>query len=252
MQERRNPGASGGGAGPAPPPGTGRSLAGFDLFDGVDEATMRRIAARCRWRRYEAGETVIERNGTGREMLLIAEGAVRVVTDGAQDRDVTFADMSAGAYFGELAAIDGMPRTATVRAVADSLLVVMPHDAVIGLLTSNGVVAFRLLQRLAQVIRFCDDRIMALATLNAAQRVFAELLRLAVPDAATAGLWLVRPCPTEREIASRTGATRETVDRAIRQLRQSGLVRRKGQNLYILDRERLETMARTPDRRRAD
>lgn len=235
---------------PVAPGERARALVDFSLFEGVDEATLARLAAQCRWRRYAAGEAVIERDETSRELFLIATGAVRVVTDGAQDRDVTFADMGAGAYFGELAAIDGLPRTATVRAVEDSVLVVVPHEAMMALLAANGTVAVRLLQRLTQVIRFCNDRIVALATLNAAQRVYAELLRLAAPDAAGVGLWLVRPCPTERDIASRTGTTRETVDRAIRQLRRLGLVRRKGQNLYILDRERLETMARSAERRR--
>jgi CRP/FNR family transcriptional regulator, cyclic AMP receptor protein len=224
-------------------------LARFDLFEGVDDDTLRRVGRHCRWRRYRAGETVVERDESSREMFLIAEGSVRVATDGAQDRDVTFADIGVGAYFGELAAIDGLPRTATVRAVEDTLLLVMPHETVVSLLQGNGAVAFRVLQRLTQVIRFCDDRITAFATLNAMQRVYAELLRLAVPDAAVRGLWVVRPCPTENEIASRTSATRKTVDRAIRQLRQSGLVRRKGHNLYILDRGRLETVARTTDRR---
>ena len=226
-----------------------RSLADFPLFEGVDEAVLDRVQRTCRWRRYPAGETVIERNESGRETFFIAEGAVRVVTDGAQDRDVTFADMGPGAYFGELAAIDGLPRTAAVRVVEDALLAVMPHETFTRLLNDNGIVAFRLLVRLTQLVRHCDDRITALATLNAAQRVYAELLRLAVPDAAVAGLWILRPCPTEREIASRTGATRETVDRAIRQLRQNGVVRRKGSNLYLLDRARLEIMARGAEKR---
>ncbi len=231
------------------PDGRDRTLALFPLFEGVDDATLRRIERTCRWRRYAAGDTVIERNEASRDTFFIAAGAVRVVTDGAQDRDVTFADIGTGAYFGELAAIDGLPRTATVRVVEPALLLAMPHETFVGLLNENGMVAFRLLQRLTQVVRYCDDRITALATLNAAQRVYAELLRLAVPDAAVAGLWILRPCPTEREIASRTGATRETVDRAIRQLRQSGVVRRKGSNLYLLDRARLEIMARSADRR---
>ena len=54
----------------------------------------------------------------------------------------------------------------------------------------------------------------------------------------------MRPCPTEREIASRAGTARETVARAIRQLRQVGLVRRKDRKLYIMDRKRLETITR--------
>ena len=104
----------------------------------------------------------------------------------------------------------------------------------------RGGIAFRVLERLVGGVRESTQRIMDLGTLGAMQRVYVEILRLAVPDAASPDLWIVRPVPTEREIAGRTSTARETVARALSQLRQGGIVRRKGRNLYILDRARLE------------
>jgi CRP/FNR family cyclic AMP-dependent transcriptional regulator len=221
-----------------------RSLASFGLFEGLDDTSRRYIDERCRWRRYRSGQIILDRDSTSREVFFVAEGAVRVVNYTMSGREVAFADVGVGEYFGELAAIDGLPRTAGVRAVADSLVGVLPGEAFLELLRMNAKVAFRILERLVHVIRSCDDRIMDLATLGAMQRVYAELLRIAVPDVAVSGLWVVRPCPTEREIASRAGTARETVARAIRQLRQAGLVRRKDRKLYIMDRKRLETITR--------
>src|SRR5437764_836002 len=68
------------------------------------------------------------------------------------------------------------------------------------------------------------------------------ILRMAQPDAAVPGLWLVRPLPPMHEIASMTSTTRETVNRAISQLYPSGLLKRKGRNLYIMERNKLEDM----------
>jgi CRP-like cAMP-binding protein len=221
-----------------------RSLASFALFEGLDEAARRQIEERCRWRRYKTGQVILDRDSTSREVFFVAEGAVRVVNYTLSGREVAFADVGVGEYFGELAAIDGLPRTAGVRAVTESLIGVLPGEAFLDLLRTNAKVAFRILERLVHVIRSCDDRIMDLATLGAMQRVYAELLRIAVPDVAVSGLWVVRPCPTERDIASRAGTARETVARAIRQLRQAGLVRRKDRKLYIMDRKRLETITR--------
>ena len=65
---------------------------------------------------------------------------------------------------------------------------------------------------------------MDLSTLSAYQQVYGEILRRAKPEKAVPGQWLVRPYPPEREIASRAGTTRETVARAVSQLRQLGLV----------------------------
>ena len=221
-----------------------RTLSEFALFEGLDGSTRRRVEERCRWRRYRPGQVIVDRDSTSREVFFVAEGAVRVVNYTLSGREVAFADVGVGEYFGELAAIDGLPRAAGVRAVTDSLIGMLPAEAFLDLLRANAKVALRILERLVHVIRSCDDRIMDLATLGAMQRVYAELLRIAVPDAAVTGLWVLRPCPTEREIASRAGTARETVARAIRQLRQAGLVRRKDRKLYILDRKRLETITR--------
>ena len=90
------------------------------------------------------------------------------------------------------------------------------------------------------MVRVGDVRIMELSTLAASHRVYVEILRMAVPDAAVAGRWVVRPLPPLREIAGRVSTTRETVARSLSQLYQSGLVRRKGRMLYVPDREKLE------------
>ncbi len=74
-------------------------------------------------------------------------------------------------------------------------------------------------------------------------RVYGEILRRAKPDEAVAGQWIVRPYPPEREIASRAGTTRETVARAVGQLRQAGLVLRKDRNLYLKDRDKVIELA---------
>jgi len=103
----------------------------------------------------------------------------------------------------------------------------------------DAKVAFRLLQKLAAIIRTTGIRIMELATLQAAQRVYSELLRMAQPDVAVPGLWVVRPLPPMHEIAGLTGTTRETVNRAISQLYGPGLLKRKGRNLFLMDRDRL-------------
>ena len=229
---------------PPAPPEAIRSLAGFALFQGLEGESLRRIEDRCRWRRFRPGQTILDPGSTSSEVYFIADGSVRVVNFTLSGREIAFADIGAGEFFGELAVIDGLPRTAGVRAVSDCLIGVVPADAFVGLLRTHAEVAFRVLERLVYVIRVCDDRIMDFATLGAMQRVYAELLRIAVPDAAVPGMWVVRPCPTEREIASRAGTARETVARAIKQLRQVGLVRRKDRKLYILDRARLETITR--------
>jgi CRP-like cAMP-binding protein len=116
---------------------------------------------------------------------------------------------------------------------------IMPAELFRDLLMKHAPIAFSVLQHLTMIVRTTGIRIMELATLQAAQRVYAELLRMAKPDAAVPGLWVVRPLPPMHEIASLTGTTRETVNRAISQLYPSGLLKRKGRNLFLMEREKL-------------
>ena len=104
----------------------------------------------------------------------------------------------------------------------------------------RGEITFRVLERLVGVVRETTERIMDLSTLGAMPRVYVEILRLAVPDAASPDLWIVRPVPPGARSPTARARRGKAAARALSQLRQGGIVRRKGRNLYILDRARLE------------
>ncbi|MEE9290655.1 MAG: Crp/Fnr family transcriptional regulator [Alphaproteobacteria bacterium] len=217
-----------------------RSLAGITLFGGLDEAARRRLESRCRWRHCRPGETVLERGSESQEVLFIIRGAVNIVNFSLSGREVAYATLGAGESFGELAAIDGQPRSASVVATETTLLAVLPSAEFLNLLQERAEVTFRVLQNLTTMVRSGDIRIMELSTLAATQRVYAEILRMARPDTAVPDLWVIHPLPPLREIASRVSTTRETVARALGQLYPTGLVRRKGKSLYIMDRPKFE------------
>lgn len=222
-----------------------KSLGGIALFESLDEAEIRRLETRCRWRRYRDGERVLDSGSTSRDVYFVASGAVSIVNFSLSGKEVTLATAKAGSYFGELAAIDNQPRSASVVSVEDSLLAIMPAQTFIDLLNSRAEVTFQVAKRLAEIVRLSDQRIMELSTLAATQRVYAELLRMAEPDSAVPGLWVIRPLPPVREIASRVSTTRETAARALGQLYPTGLIRRKGRSLYLMDREGLQKAINT-------
>lgn len=219
-----------------------RTLAGITLMKDLDEAELERLTSRCTWRQYRAGETVFERGSGSREVLFIVQGAVNIVNYSLSGREVAYAAVQEGECIGELAAIDSQPRSASVVATEKSLLAAMPAEQFLELLQQHAGVTFKILQRLTHMVRTGDQRIMELSTLAATQRVYAEILRMARPDPAVGGRWIIHPLPPLREIASRVSTTRETVARALSQLYPTELIRRKGKSLYILDREKYEAM----------
>ena len=219
-----------------------RSLAGIELFSELEPEALKRLSEACRWRRYRRGERILEEGTASREVMFVVEGAVSILGPRDSGREVAYAVLEQGSHIGELAALDGEPRSASVVARGDSLIAILPAERFLRLLQDDGRVALKLLRNLSSRIRSGDLRILELSTLAATQRVYAELLRRAVPDAAVPGLWIVRPLPPMREIASHTSTTRETVARALSALYPAGLLRRKGRNLYLMDRAALEKL----------
>ncbi|MEX2643209.1 MAG: Crp/Fnr family transcriptional regulator [Acetobacterales bacterium] len=216
-------------------------LSGITLLSGMDPAARERLARQCRWKRYGTHEQILDRQSEGTEVCFVAEGAVRIVIYSLSGREVTLEDVPAGGFFGELAAIDGKPRSASVMAIDQAMVAALPGDDFRRLLEAQPKIAMQVMYRLAQMVRQSTGRIMDLSTLAANNRVQAELLRLAKlgeeGDSA-----VISPIPIHADIAGRVSTTRETVARVMNDLARQGVVKREKGALRILDVERLEGM----------
>ena len=229
-----------------------RNLAKVGLIEGLDGDERARLENQCNWRRYRLGERVFERDSAGGEVFFVIQGSVNIVSFSPTGREVTFAAAHAGDTVGELAAIDGQPRSASVVAAEDALLAVLPSEAFVALVKRHGDIEFRLLQRLSMIVRKGDDRVLEVSSLKATNRVYIELLRLAEPDESAPDLWTIKPLPPLRDLASSASTTRELVSNALNALYPGGLIRRQGNNLYILDRAALEDIVNAASESGAD
>ena len=218
------------------------SLAGIRLFDGLSESALEDLSKRCRWGEYQPDEQVIDRNSDSRDLYLIVEGRVRVVNYSVTGREVTFDEREKGEYFGELAALDGEPRSANVIALNELNVACLSQEAFNQLLLEHPQVTLKILNGLAKIVRASNKRIMDLSTVGANNRVHAEILRLAVPGVRTDNTAIVSPFPIHSDIASRVSTTRETVNRVFSDLSRRGVVKRSKSNLVILDIIRLRKM----------
>ena len=218
------------------------SLAGIRLFDGLSESALEDLSKRCRWHKYQPNEQVIDRYSDSRDLYLIVKGRVRVVNYSVTGREVTFDEREEGEYFGELAALDGEPRSANVIALNELNVACHSQEAFNRLLLEHPQVTLKILQVLAKIVRASNKRIMDLSTVGANNRVHAEILRLALPGVRTDNTAIVSPFPIHGDIASRVSTTRETVNRVFSDLSRRGIVKRSKSNLVVLDLIRLRKM----------
>jgi CRP/FNR family cyclic AMP-dependent transcriptional regulator len=219
-----------------------RTLAGIPVFTGLPARVRERAEHRCRWHVFEPGSAIVGYQDTSRDVCFIVRGHVRVVIYSSSGKAVTFREMKAGEMFGELAAIDGQARSASVEAIDACLIALMTPDVFWELVTSEPSFARAVLLHLNGLVRSLSARIFEFSTLAVQNRIHAELLRLAGEGVASGGVVVIAHPPTHSEIASRISTHREAVTRELGRLSKLGIIERRGTALKVRDIERLARM----------
>jgi CRP-like cAMP-binding protein len=213
-------------------------LARTELFQGIDEATQRRIAGHVAERVVERGQCVFIQGEAGDRLYVLAEGAVKLYVSSRDGGIIELVRHRPPAAFGEVALLDGGPRTASAQAVERSVLLVVTRQELLRLLRSDDQLAEALLRILGAMVRRTTRQVSDLAFLSLQGRVAGQLLALG-GDGAPARTRQV----TQAELASMVGGARQTVNQALRSLEARGLIRSDGRSFEILDRERLKLLA---------
>ena len=216
------------------------SLGIIGLFRTLPEEDLAAVAQRCIFRNYRAGELIIDRHSESKDVFFVLSGKVRVVNYSLSGREITLVDLIEGAYFGELAAIDGHPRSASVEAIDDVVVASLSSDAFIDLIRTHSNVAMVTILNLVRIVRTATARIMDLSTLGANYRVMAELLREALSHSDDGMTSRISPIPIHSDVASKVSTTRETVARVISDLTRKGLVKKDKSGLDFTNLEKLE------------
>ena len=221
-----------------PVPDDAPPLAAFSLFEGADPDALARAEARAAWRDFAAGETVLDYDCPSSEVRLVLRGGpLRVLMRTTGGREKIVAEVGAGSFVGELAAIAGPAAapSAGIHAVHRGRLCMLPGDAFLGIVLASPPVAHRLLTLLAERVRSQNRRLLEYAALSTRHRLCAELLRLARPRPLGVGGLAISPPPGRADLAARIGARREAVSRELAALVRANTLALTPQALLLLD-----------------
>ncbi len=214
-------------------------LARTELFGGIDEAARRRIAEHVAERVVERGQCVFTQDEPGDRMYVLADGAVKLFVTSRDGGIVELVRHRPPATFGEVALLDGGPRSASAEAVERSTLLVVTRAELLHLLRAEDQVAEALLSTLGAMVRRTTRQVGDLVFLDLQGRIARRLLALATEGD---GLPRTRRV-TQAELASMVSGARQTVNQALRSLESRGYIRADGGGFEILDRERLALLA---------
>ncbi len=212
---------------------TNETLARIPLFKSVDQKDIARLDTQCIWRRMNAEGWVIDHMEVGTDVFFVVFGHVRVIVKAISGRDVILRDIRDGEYFGELAAIDGQPRSAGIRAVTDTVVAQMPATTFWNAIHQHPTVCRGLLSQLASEVRSLARRLRERDVFTGRERLVTELLRLSKPRPDNTAT--VSPPPTHAELGGRIGVRREVITRELKLLATQGLVEKRRGALVLLD-----------------
>ncbi len=185
-------------------------------------------------RRLPAGTAVMHEGDPTDHVLVLLSGWVRVYTTASDGQVVLFALRGPGDVIGDLAALQGWPRTATVDTLQETAFTQFRSDEFVACLHDRPAVALALLRQMATRLRDSEAARVDFATMDVARRVAALLVRLAdVHGSATEEGLVVRMPLTQQDIANRIGGSRRAVARALAAFRDRGVVT-TGRRLFVV------------------
>ncbi|NJK79158.1 MAG: Crp/Fnr family transcriptional regulator [Chloroflexaceae bacterium] len=211
------------------------------FFQGLDDQQLHQVAALLKDVRYQRGAIIVHQGDPGGCLYLIVAGRVRIYLAHPDGREVTVRVYGKGAFFGEFSVIDAAPRSASVAALDDVLLLVLYRSDLMDVLQNNFQLVQHLLTILTERLRYTTQYSEQLAFMTAPQRVAATLLQLAtaiVPDPSAP----IRLELTQHELATLTNTTREWVNRSLRDFAAQQLVQVERGSVSILDQNGLRRL----------
>ena len=190
--------------------------------------------------RIRRNETILRAGAAGDEVVLVLDGRVKLSAYGADRREVVIALRGPGELLGEMAALGGQRRTATAVAVDDAEVGFLHADELRDFLRDHPDAALVMIRMLVRRLSEATRDVVDLATRDSVGRIAKRLLELAAEHGApTDGGTRIELSLSQDELARWTGATRETVSRALRLMRQLGWVATDHRTVTVLDPEAL-------------
>lgn len=218
-------------------------LRSFPLFSDLPEAVLRQLERSCILRDYTAGQVMVSHLDDDADVYFVLAGIATVRVYSSHGRVVSFRRIGRGEIFGEFAALDNAPRSASVEAETDIRAAIIPAAPFRQFVDEVPAFSRKLLCHLVGQVRMLTARVVELSTMAVNGRIEAELVRIAElvgrRDGPHGKKIRINVLPTQCDLASRIGTHREAVSRHLSFLVREGIIRREGRALVIEDVDRL-------------
>jgi CRP/FNR family cyclic AMP-dependent transcriptional regulator len=221
------------------------TLATVPFFSGLDADSLDRVTLGMRTKRFRRGEVIFHLGDPGDALFIVVSGAIKIMLPSDTGDEAILATLRAGDVFGELALLDGAPRSATAVAIEASETAILPRAQFRQLLATEPAIVDALLASLAAELRRLTNHVEELHFLDITGRLASRLARIANESGRTVPDGIRLPSRlTQGDLAAMIGCTRQSVNKLLGMFTDDGLIRLDRESIVVLDLDGLTKTAR--------
>ncbi|MHB8854018.1 MAG: Crp/Fnr family transcriptional regulator [Ignavibacteriaceae bacterium] len=213
------------------------------IFSDLSENTLEQISKLGMRKSFTKDSVVLFEHETGSALFVIIQGKLKVSRVSDDGKEVILTILSESDFFGEMAILDGLTRSANVTAMEDSELFIIQRSEFLDLLQNHPEIAVALLQELTQRLRSADMKIKSLSLKDAEGKVATVILQLADDiGKIKQGTVEIEKLPFQHDLANMAGTSRETISRTLHSFAKKGMVELDGSKLKIINYEKFKEL----------
>jgi CRP/FNR family cyclic AMP-dependent transcriptional regulator len=208
-------------------------LQGIPLFSGLEPDELQTLFDHAAIRKYAKNTVIIQDGDESDSLYVIASGKVKVYLTDEKGKEVILNFQETGEYFGELALLDRIKRSASVITLVPCQFIVITRQDFMRCLAQHPTIALRMMKDLTTRLRELTEEVKSLALMDVYGRVARTLLKLAEEKD---GQLQISQALSRKDLANMVGSSREMVSRILKELEREGYLLFQGKAIIIQDR----------------
>jgi CRP-like cAMP-binding protein len=221
----------------------GRLLRETPLFSAIDATAADELVRRLVRRTFKRGQPLFHQGDPGDSLYVIVEGSVVVVVSSENGDRMVLTRLHAPDVLGEIALLDGGPRSAAAEAAEDTTALMLSRAAFLDLTREHPSLTDQLLRSLGALVRRLSEQAADFVFLDLGGRIAKVLLRLADDAGTSLGETAIEVAVTQGRLAEMAGGTRQSVNQILQSFQQRGYLEVHGRRVLLCDPEALRRRA---------
>lgn len=216
------------------------------IFRELDPDLLASLAKLSRSRFLAKGALLFNQGDDADSLYAVADGLIRISVSGDPGRELVLGLMEPGDVFGEIALLDGLPRTASAHAAEDSVLLEIQRARFLELLEKESRLARHIIELLCERLRDNTDKLSEYAFLGLRERLAKKLQALAIGHGREEKTGVSIDLKlSQTDLAQMLGVTREAINRQLKAWSQEGILKVEHGHIVVLDPVRLTASTKT-------